>query len=392
MKTLRIAMIGQKGIPARFGGVETHVDKIATRLAAGGHDVRVFCRTRFMMEKRADLPYPDLDYEAMVQSGDAWFYRGVRLLSRPSINTKHLDAASHSFLCALESALLHDFDIVHFHGIGPGAFAFLPALAGRVVVATVHALDWRQVKWGRAAKWAMKKGEKIGTTRSRGVIAVSKGLKKYIYEKYGVEARYIPNGADPGTKRPPRLIREYGLEGDDYILAVGRIIPDRGIHDLIAAFNTMNLNLKLVIVGEESPRTAYSERLEKMGGGRVVFTGNLYGEILQELYSNCRLFTLASSVEGLPITVCEAMSYSKAMALSDIEENHEVAGDSAKYFKCGNVSDIQSVLKAMVDDRSALEVMGQAALDRMQREFNWDAVAASIEQYYIELTGQNKRS
>ena len=153
-KTLRIAMVGQKGIPARFGGVETHVDNVATRLTARGHEVWTYCRSRFRPD-RLGVPLPD-DYRVI--GGEHW-YRGVRLVYRPSVNTKHLDAATHTFLCAVESGALHKFDIVHFHGIGPAAFAPVTKLFGKKVVSTFHALDWRQVKWGPSASRFLKRGE-----------------------------------------------------------------------------------------------------------------------------------------------------------------------------------------------------------------------------------------
>jgi glycosyltransferase involved in cell wall biosynthesis len=392
MNKLKIAMIGQKGMPARFGGVETHVEQIATRLAAKGHEVWAFCRSRFMLEKRSSLPYPDEDREALTRQNGSWFYKGVRLLGRPSLNTKHFDAATHSFLCAVESGLAHDFDIVHFHGIGPSAFSFIPKAAGRKVVSTVHALDWRQVKWGRAATWALQKGEKIGTKNSTGVIAVSRIISDHLLRQYGVRARYIPNGAALSPSRYPRLIRQFRLEGDDYILAVGRIIPDRGLHDLIEAFSLLEGDLKLVIVGAESPRSGYSDRLEEMADERVIFTGNLFGEILEELYSNCRLFVLASSVEGLPITVCEAMSYGKGMVLSNIPENMEVAGNAAMYYKCGDSSKLYVALKELVDDRDALDLLGKRGMERVRTEYNWDMIAGAVERFYIDIIGASDAS
>lgn len=378
-------MIGQKGIPARFGGVETHVEQVATRLAARGHDVWAFCRSRMIQDRDLAALQAESGDNGLEQRNGAWRYRGVRLVGRPSLNTKHFDAATHTFLCSAESALAHDFDIVHFHGIGPSAFAFIPRVAGRKVVSTMHALDWRQVKWGARASWLLKRGERIGARTSSGVIAVSKILVDYLKREYGVAAAHIPNGATPGRPRPPRLIREYGLAGDDYILAVGRIIPDRGLHHLIEAFNRLDTSLRLVIVGSEMPRTAYSDHLQKLANERVLFTGNLFGEALQELYSNCRLYVLASSVEGLPITVCEAMGYARGQLLSDIPENREVAGDAAKYFKSSDSNSLYESLKNLIEDREALSELGNRGIRRVESEFNWDHIADAVERFYRQL-------
>jgi len=183
MRPLRIAMIGQKGLPARYGGVETHVENISRRLVKRGHEVWVFCRSRFR---------PDDDATGLAEgyrvSGGEHYYHGIHLAYRPSINTKHLDAASHSLLCALEAGTMHRFDLVHFHGIGPSAFVPFARILGRRAVSTFHALDWRQVKWGDRARSNLKRGESVGAHRSNAVIAVSRLMETYVRD----ELRPIP--------------------------------------------------------------------------------------------------------------------------------------------------------------------------------------------------------
>ncbi|UCH84212.1 MAG: glycosyltransferase, partial [Candidatus Latescibacterota bacterium] len=142
-RRLRIAMIGQKGVPARFGGIETHVDHVATRLAARGHDVTVYCRTRFRPG-----PTELAETDGFAHAPRGLTYNGTHLCYRPSINTKHLDAATHAFVCTSEAIARRSYDVVHYHGIGPSAFAPLARLSGASVFTTVHALDWRQAKWG----------------------------------------------------------------------------------------------------------------------------------------------------------------------------------------------------------------------------------------------------
>ncbi len=303
MRPLRIAMIGQKGLPARYGGVETHVENVAVRLAARGHHVRAYCRSRLRPRDG---------------SADG-SYRGVELAFRPSINSKHLDAASHTFLCAAESAFLHSFDIVHLHGIGPSAFAPVAGMGGRRVVSTFHALDWRQLKWGTRAKAFLRRGEHIGARNSDGLIAVSRLMQRYIQSEHGVEAAWIPNGATLPA-RPPGTgaLERRGLTPGGYLLTVGRIIPDRDLHTLIEAFTQSHRPKHLVIVGSETPKTAYGRMLANLASDRVLFTGDVFGEELEELYAHCLIYCLASRVEGLPITVCEAMAHARPL----ISERH----------------------------------------------------------------------
>lgn len=381
MKTLRVAMIGQKGIPARFGGVETHVDNVATRLAARGHEVWTFCRTRFQPD-RLGTKTPD-DYRVIDK--EHW-YRGVRLLYRPSVNSKHLDAASHTFLCAVESSLRHRFDVVHFHGIGPSAFAPIPRLFRKKIVTTFHALDWRQVKWGALATKFLQGGERRGVRCSDGIIAVSRVMQNYVRDTYGVDAEYIPNGATLPLG-PPRKgdIERYGLSGGDYILAVGRIIRDRGLHYLIDAFTGVPGDTRLVIVGSETPRTSYSDELEAMADGRVIFAGDVFGQALEDLYANCAVYVLASRVEGLPITVCEAMAHGRPLLLSEIPENQEVAGDAALYFNPPEISELREQLRVLLEDRPLQAQLSAKGLERARSTYNWDRIAEQVEAYYYKI-------
>lgn len=382
MRPLRVAMIGQKGLPARYGGVETHVENVGARLAARGHAVYAFCRSRF---RPADSDVA-LGGGYAVRDGEL-SYRGVRLLFRPSINTKHLDAATHTFLAAVESGLAHRFDVVHFHGIGPSAFAPIPRILGRRVVSTFHALDWRQVKWGSRAKSFLKSGEARGARRSHGVIAVSRIMQDYLRDTYDVEADYIPNGAAVGPPRGTGSIGRWRLEPGRYILSVGRIIRDRELHTLITAFNDLDTDLRLVIVGAENPRTAYSDELQRLAGSRVVFTGEVFGEELEDLYANCLLYVLASRVEGLPITVCEAMAHGRPLVLSDIPENREVGGDAARFFNCGDINELRSVLSELIEDSEARERLSTLGRHRAVETYNWDRVADQIESFYYRVLG-----
>jgi len=217
---------------------------------------------------------------------------------------------------------------------------------------------------------------------SDGVIAVSQLLRVYLKDRYGVDATYIPNGATIAEPRGKGTIGQFGLEGDDYILTVGRIIPDRGIHFLIEAFKTLDFPLKLVIVGSESPRTAYTDYLTQLAGDRVIFTGDRFGDELEDLYANCRLYVLPSEVEGLPITVFEAMAHRRPLLLSDIAENCEAGGDAASYFKTGNINSLRERLQVILEDESRQQTLSTLGFKRARDTFNWDMIAEATETFY----------
>lgn len=376
---LRIAMIGQKGVPARFGGVETHVEQIATRLAERGHHVTAFGRERFRS--------PDISQDSEGQPLD----RGVHLAFRGSVNSKHLDAASHCFLCAAEAAFRVPFDVVHFHGIGPSAFAAVPKFAGRTVISTMHALDWRQEKWGRLASRLLRWGESMGVRHSHGVIAVSKLLVDHLSRKFGIQARYIPNGAIVADPVEPIALEQQGIEPGNYVLTVGRIISDRCLDVLIKAFKALNGSTKLVIVGAEVPRTEYSERLKAEANENVIFMGEQYGEELAALYSNCLFYLSASRVEGLPISVCEAMGFGKATLLSDIPEHREVAEDAGLYFPVNDQQTLETQVRKLLADRDDLRRFGESGVRRVATHYNWDRSAEQVEEFYYEVLAARGR-
>ena len=241
---------------------------------------------------------------------------------------------------------------------------------------------------GARAKSFLRHGEHVGARRSDGLIAVSRLMQTHIQSEHGVGATYIPNGATLPA-RPPgtAALERRGLTPGGYLLTVGRIIPDRDLHTLIAAFNQSHRPKHLVIVGSETTRTEYGRRLEGMAGDRVLFTGDIFGEELEELYAHCLVYCLASRVEGLPITVCEAMAHSRPLILSDIPENVEVGGDAARYFRCGDVNALLQSIEDTVDDEAGRAVLSRNARRRCETIYNWDLVADQVEAFYYRVLG-----
>jgi len=364
--------------------VETHVENVAVRLAARGHRVTVYCRSRYRASGSGGVERG---------TDGARMYRGVRLVYVPSIHTKHLDTPTHAAWCALHCALTRRAQIVHFHGIGPAAFAGIPRLSGIPVVSTFHALDWRQEKWGKWAVAFLRRGERIAARRSDALVVVSKIMQAYVADTYGQRAEWIPNGASVPPVRGTGSLARWGLTANEYVLAVGRIIRDRQIDTLIRAFTGMPGKRKLCVVGSETPRTVYTDYLKSLANDRVVFTGDVFGTDLETIYASARVYVLASRVEGLPITVCEAMAHGRALLLSDIPENHEVAGDAALYFSCGDEKDLRRGLERMCADDKLRETLGGVARERSRTVFHWDRVTDTLESlYYRVVAGKGRNS
>ncbi|MCK4546910.1 MAG: glycosyltransferase family 4 protein [Candidatus Eisenbacteria sp.] len=361
---MKIAMVGQKGIPATYGGIERHVEELSTRLVERGHEVTVYSR-----------PY----YTKL--RGE---FRGVKLVTVPTMQTKHFDTASHCAF-AIPHMLAGKFDVVHFHALGPSIFAGLPKLSGARTAVTVHGLDWQREKWGRLARWILKKCEYTSIHFPTRTIVVSRSLKDYFHRRYSRRVSYIPNGINIPSVREGNRIREMGIEPDRYVLFVGRLVPEKGCHYLLDAFRKVNSDLDLVIAGGSSFSTEYTENLRAKAGKRTRFLGYVYGDVLDELYSNARLFVLPSDLEGLPIALLEAMSFGNACLVSDIPENVEVAGDNGTTFAKGDVDDLARQISALLANPENCRSMGESARKHVLGTYDWDGVTLLTESLYYSM-------
>ena len=361
---MKIAMIGSRGIPETYSGIETALKAMCPRLAARGHEVTVYCRSYYGV--------PDE-------------YEGVRLISLPSINTKHLDTISHVALCTAHS-LFQDFDIIHFHALGPTLLAWLPRAMGRKVVATVQGLDWQRAKWAAVARRTLQLAERTSARLPHRTVVVSKVLQSYYETRYGSSVVYIPNGVEMAVRRPPYLLRqEYGLTGDDYILFASRLVPEKGCHYLLEAYSKLDSSIKLVIAGEGVHTEDYVASLKEMARPGVIFTGYLSGELLAELFSNAYLYVLPSEMEGLSLSLLEAMSYELCVLSSDIPENREVIQDHGFTFRSGDANSLAQVLDHLLHEEDLVRKYRVKARARVQEEYNWDNITDLTDQLYQSL-------
>ena len=310
---LRIAMIGARGVPATFGGVERHVEELGTRLAARGHQVIVYARTNYVEEQR-----------------DAW--RGMSVRNLTTVDSKHLDAIVHSAKATI-AAMRDRVDVVHYHAVGPGLPSALPRFASRAkVVHTIHGRDSERAKWSPAAQVVLRTAEWMSARVPDETIVVSRDLVEHYRRAHGRRTTYIPNGVDAPTARPPAVIAErWGLTTGSYLLFLGRLVPEKAPDLLIRAFRRLPGDLRLVIAGGSSFTDEYVAELEREAADdpRVVLAGYVFGEQLDELYSNAAAFVLPSYLEGLPLTLLEAASYGTPVVASDIPPNLEIVGSDA---------------------------------------------------------------
>ncbi len=373
---MKVAFIGLKGLPATWTGIEFHVDRLGRCLAERGHEVTCYTRRCYTQPGLRE-------------------HGGMRLVVLPTIRSKHLDASVHSLLATVH-ALFGGYDVIHYHGIGPGIFSVVPRLLGRRVVCTVHRLDWQADKWRWPARWLLRLAESVSVRAAHRTIVVSEELQAHVRERHRRAAVLIPNGLDPVVRREPDLIRrKYGLHGGDYLLFMGRLSPEKRVEWLVESFQDLarpvaaGTPVKLVIAGGFNATEDYVARLRTLAGDdpRIVFTGFVTGEEKEELLSNPLVFVLPSRVEGLPIVLLEAKGYGNCCLASDIAPHREILRDGVDgvLFGADDRARLTAVLQSLLDMPERVSAVATAAAGSMVARVSWSEVAERTQDVFGEV-------
>jgi glycosyltransferase involved in cell wall biosynthesis len=366
-------MIGQKGIPARSGGIERHVEELSTELVARGHEVLVFCRSWYT--------WPVRDH------------RGVRVIKTWSFPSKHLDTITHTFTSILR-ATQEKVDVYHFHGVGPSLLCWLPKLLrpSAKVIVIFHCIDRHHQKWGGFSRLMLALGERFACTVPDATIAVSKTLETYIRLSYGVTAKYIPNGTHiPMEDADRHLLKPFELVSGRYLIMCARLVRHKGAHTLIAAWKRLKKShpelvgdRKLAIVGGSAFTDDYVRELHALAADEtsIVLTGNQTGETLHALFSGAYAAVHPSESEGLPIAVLEAMSYGKCVLSSDIPENLELTQEHGITFQTGSEKDLTAKLKMLLENPELVKAVGSEARVHIAKHYDWKDIAETTDFLY----------
>ncbi len=371
---MKIALIGQKGIPAKSGGVEKHVEKLAEHLVLLGHEVTVYAR-------------PHYTDKALRQ------WHGIRVVSLPSIHTKHLDSITHTFVATMH-ALFQPYDVIHYQSIGPSTLAIIPRIFKRsaLVIATFHSRDYFHKKWNWFAKKFLLFAERLTCTLPEKTIAVSRGMAEYAKAEYGADSAYIPNGSEGEAVATSDFLSGFGLKEKRYILVVSRLVEHKGIHYLTRAFQDLEdtgklpNNFKLAVVGTHAETPEYEAYLKTMSQGRenILFLGEQTGAALSELFSHAAIFVQPSEDEGMSIALLEAMSYGLPIVASDISGNREALGGAGVYFEVKNIESLKQELATLINRPDDMEAFGKLARMRAQSVYSWDSIARKTVAVYAD--------
>lgn len=376
---MKIAMIGQKGVPAQYGGVDRHVEDLSVRLVEAGHTVIAY--SRFWYTKTTESEY-----------------LGVQTVYTPSIHTKHLDTITHTLTSTLH-ALWHGVDIIHYHGVGPALLSWMPRVFSpkTTVITTFHSIDRYAKKWNLLARLALRFGEWAAVSFAHKTITISKGLQQYVLNEFGKETAYIPNAVM--SARVPHhtdVLDMFGLEKGKYIVMVSRLVPNKGIHLLIEAFHLLKQyhkddleiqEMKLAIVGGAAYSDEYVRRLHETASrySEIVFTDFQSGDALDQLYAHARALVHPSLHEGLPITVLQAMNFAKPVLVSNIPEHLELIQDNRMIFEQNDVHAITQALYHLLQIGSEeLKEIGRKNKALVDREYSWDVVLPKMIALYRE--------
>lgn len=381
---MKIAMIGHKVIPSQRGGIENVLTSLCPLLAELGAEITVYNRSSDKIED---------NYLHEVRNG---FYKGVRLKTAPTIKLRGISAMIASYTAALRASFSNA-DIVHFHAEGPCAALWIPKLFGKKCVATVHGLDWQREKWkrGPASKY-IKTGEKVMAKYADKIIVLSESARTYFKDTYKRDTVLIPNGIDrPKHTAADKITKLFDLKKDEYICVVSRLTPEKGIHYLIDAQNSVKPDKKLVIAGDtgdSDSADSYTALLRKKAkdNPNIIFTGFISGDVLREIYSNAYAVCLPSDIEGMSLSLLEALAYGNALLCSDIPENTSVAKNHALYFKKSDTNDLAKKLKLLCSDSDFAKKLKKGADDFILSKYSRKDVALSHFKLYKSILDSRK--
>lgn len=340
------------------------VEELAIELTGRGHEVLVYARP--------------------------WYLRGTpasaasagRVIPTGGLAGKHTDAITHT-ATALWDVLRRGVDVVHLHSAGPALLSWLPVAAGIPVVLTIHAPDWRRRRWSRPARIMLSGGLKVGMKLSAAVSTVSLSLRDFLADTYDREVLWIPNGVRPAQPVPARAIAKWGLEAGRYALHVGRIVPEKRLDLLLAAWRGLDAAMPLVVAGDARQDPAYAAECRRAADASVRFVGPQYGQVLAELYSNAAMVVQPSELEGMSLVLLEAASYGRCVVARDIPANREALGDAMVGFSEPSIEGLSEGIMKCVGNRAYRNEVGQAAARRVAEKSNWADIALKYERMYL---------
>lgn len=365
---MRIAILGTRGVPANYGGFETFAEELSVRMAARGHKVTVYCRPQ-------NHPEPITEY------------KGVRLVTLPSIHNKFLDTLSHTFISTLH-LLTHRVDVAYYCNSANACFVWMPRLFGMTVMLNTDGLEWQRAKWNWLGKTYYKMSEYLAAWFPNEIVSDSRVIQRYYKNKFGVDSSFVAYGADIVERGYGKdRLAEVGVEPERYFLFVSRLEPENNAHLLVKAFEGVKTDMRLLVVGSAPFAKEYIRDLKSTTDERIIFPGGLYGETYAALRANAYVYVNAMEVGGTHPAILEAMGAGNCVLVSDIEYNEEAVSDAGMTFRNKDVDNLREKMQWLADHPEGARRLGDNARERVRTNYSWEGVVEEYERLFMDLTG-----
>jgi glycosyltransferase involved in cell wall biosynthesis len=374
-RKIKIAYIGTKGIPAKWGGIEKYIEEVGKRMVTRGHEVTVFSSKWYCQNYENSL------------------YQGMRIERVPSIQLQATDALTNALWSSL-AIIKGNYDIAHFHGLASYYYIPIVKKAGKITITTTHEMEsnWENTKYNFLGRLVIKQAFKLGVKHAHYTTTVAQHLKDKIKSIFGREALLLPSGLDRVEYQALDVIkRKYGLHGKDYLLFLGRIDPIKRVEWILDLASILDESIYLVIAGgaQDSSTEAYLKDLKQKAGpdSNIIFTGPVSGREKAELFSNCLLFLAPSMDEGLPLTVLEAISYGQCCIVSDLPAFRTVIenGVTGFLFPTNDKDQFMAMVANLIQTPQKLKLIGKEAKRKITPAFDWDQTVKQTEWLYNQL-------
>jgi glycosyltransferase involved in cell wall biosynthesis len=383
--SMRIAIMGFRGVPSGYSGIETICENLFADFASRGHKPTIYCRPGVL-----DTP-----------TGE---HRGIKLVRTPAPGGKNGETLSHtlfSLMHGIRKGDVHDggkkFDLISFHSIAPNFFIRLAKMAGIPVISHVHGLDHLRSKWAGLGSKVIFKAERSMVKHATRIVTVNQEIVDYYRKTYNVEAALLPNGIHKITddfSPDATTLEKFGIAPGKFVVSIGRLVPEKCCHDTIAAFKNVKTDYKLLFVGEGKHTPEYVQQIKEQAANdnRIIFTGHQGGAALQTLFRCARLYVTASELEGMPSSLLECLERKVCPVVSDIAPHMELVNRVAGYdlsFKTGDVAQLTEKIQHALSDEPKLDRLAAGAREMVREHYQWPDLAAKTEAFYKQVLTEN---
>lgn len=366
-RPLRVALVGSRGIPARYGGYETLCEELAPRLVARGFEVTVYGRSHYVARRRRE-------------------HRGARLVVLPTLRGKHLDTPVHTLLASLH-AMGERFDAALVVNSANALFVPLLELAGTPVVLNVDGIEKRRAKWGRFGRAVYALSERLAATLPSALVTDAEVIARHYRARYAADSTVIAYGVAPRAGAGTRTLRRFGLEPRRYLLYVSRFEPENNPHRVAEAYRVARCPLPFLMVGGAPYASHFIDSFTRDADPRLRFPGAIYGRGYRQLLAHAFAYVHATEVGGTHPALVEAMGYGNCCLVNDTPENRETAGDAALYFRVEEPASLAAAIDRLAGDPAEVERLRRAAAARARALFDWERIADGYAALLSRLAG-----